>query len=104
LLCRSSEPTIAKRVLQCCVLNGGIFWFSIAFFKYFVLPGLRMLNTFIMGSNNFESGVWLWSWLEPFLTGLFGLIWIVPLFVMSKIINSLWFQDIADYAYKFRKV
>ncbi|XP_037913447.1 etoposide-induced protein 2.4 homolog isoform X2 [Hermetia illucens] len=91
-----------KRVVQCCALNGGIFWLSIVVFEYGLLPTMELLLKTIFGSGS-GLGSMLWSWMHPFLSIIFQMIWVLPLFLLSKIVNSLWFQDIADSAYKFRK-
>ena len=75
----------------------GIFLLSILFFDYVLVPVLKQLITYFMGQSS------VWNFIQTTLSWIFSFIWIVPLFVLSKIINTFWFQDIADAAYEFRK-
>lgn len=93
---KESEPKVIHRIVQCCALNGGVFWLSILLFNYMLLPGLQWMTTLISGSS--EMGVWVW--MGPMLTWTFSALWILPLFVLSKIVNCFWFADIADAAYR----
>lgn len=77
--------------MQCCGLNGGLFWLSMFLFEYGLLPTLSMLLTLLFGSES-GTGQLVWSWLQPALSCIFGAIWVVPLFLLSKFINNLWFQ------------
>lgn len=45
----------------------------------------------------------LWNVNYFIFAGIFYICWILPLFLLSRIINAFWFQDIADTHYKLRK-
>ena len=76
----------------------GIFWMSIIVFNFVLLPSLEFLTHVIVGGSTTHSAVW--GLVGPLLSWTFNALWILPLFVLSKVVNSLWFQDIADQAYK----
>ncbi|XP_026732502.1 etoposide-induced protein 2.4 homolog [Trichoplusia ni] len=96
------ESKVLTRVLQSCILNGFIFLLSILIFEYVLLPAVKYLVTVVFGHN---PGVAhnVWAWMQPFLSMTFRMIWVLPLFLLSKLVNSLWFQDIADSAYRHRR-
>ncbi|XP_053408132.1 etoposide-induced protein 2.4 homolog [Mercenaria mercenaria] len=94
---KDSEPKVTHRIFQCCAWNGGVFWMSILLFNYLLLPSLHWMTSLISGST--ETGM-IWSWMGPMLTWTFSALWILPLFVLSKIVNCFWFADIADAAYR----
>ncbi|CAK1549403.1 unnamed protein product [Leptosia nina] len=96
------ESKVLTRVVQSCILNGFIFLLSILVFEYALLPAVKYLVIAIFGHN---PGVAysVWSWIQPFLSMTFRMIWVLPLFLLSKLVNSLWFQDIADSAYRHRR-
>jgi len=84
------DGKVLKRIIQCCSLNGGIFWFSLLVFEYLLLPFLKFLLMSILGQSTIASTVW--SWLVPVLSWTFSALWVLPLFILSKIVNTLWFQ------------
>ncbi|KAL0831048.1 hypothetical protein ABMA28_001931 [Loxostege sticticalis] len=96
------ESKVLTRVLQSCILNGFIFLLSILVFEYALLPAVKYLVTIVFGH---DPGVAhnVWGWMQPFLSMTFRMIWVLPLFLLSKLVNSLWFQDIADSAYRHRR-
>ncbi|KAG5887751.1 hypothetical protein JTB14_016103 [Gonioctena quinquepunctata] len=96
---KHEESKVTKRIIQCGVLNGGIFLLSILLFEYGLLPSLNKLFGLIFGRESF-MGKLVWSWIEPILLLIFRTVWVIPLFLLSKIVNALWFQDIADSAYR----
>lgn len=74
---------------------------SILLFEYGILPGLNFCLSYLFSNSGTVATIW--GWMKPSLSLLFHGFWVAPLFLLSKIVNSLWFQDIADSAYKFRK-
>ena len=62
-----------------------------------VLPTLHYI-TLLMGGNSSS-----WETIQFFLKVIFNCSWVIPIFILSKIVSGLWFQDIADEAYRFRK-
>ncbi|KAB0799569.1 hypothetical protein PPYR_07449 [Photinus pyralis] len=96
------ESKVLTRIIQCCALNGGVFLLSIILFQYGFLPGFGFVVKLILGSES-SMGKFIWNWMEPVLTCIFQTLWVVPLFLLSKVVNSLWFQDIADSAYRYSR-
>lgn len=85
------ESKVLTRVLQSCILNGFIFLLSILVFEYVLLPAVKYLVTVVFGH---DPGVAhsVWAWMQPFLSMTFRMIWVLPLFLLSKLVNALWFQ------------
>lgn len=88
------ESRVLLRVCQCCALNGGVFLTSIAVFYWALLPTLHVLLRLAHADA-------AWTWTRPALALVFQAVWVLPLFALSKVVNSLWFQDIADWSYRY---
>ena len=88
--CFFREPKILKRTLQCCILNGGVFWASLLIFDTILLPILKILVGFAMGDRSSTSTVWFL--IKTFLSWTFSAVWVLPLLLLSKIVNNLWFM------------
>lgn len=99
---KEEEPKVLKRTIQCCALNGGVFWLSIFLFECALLPFIKSLLILVFGHSP-GTGMSVWSWMKPILKVTFSTVWVVPLFLLSKVVNALWFQDIADSAFRYSR-
>lgn len=99
---KEEEPKVLKRTIQCCALNGGVFWLSIFLFECALLPFIKSLLILVFGHSP-GTGMSVWSWMKPVLKVTFSTMWVVPLFLLSKVVNALWFQDIADSAFRYSR-
>lgn len=101
---KQSYKEIYSMMVQCCILNGGIFWMSILLFENYLIPVLQHLTFFIFksitGSETAQS--LMWGWMAPTLSYIFRAFWVIPLFWITKPLNNLWYQEIADLAYRRR--
>ncbi|XP_054743232.1 etoposide-induced protein 2.4 homolog [Anastrepha obliqua] len=96
------ERKIAKQVLRCCLLNAGFTWLSIILFEHLILPSIRFCLSLLYGNHTSDLNA-VWGWVQPILSIVFGMMWILPIFLLSKIVSSLWFTEIANAAYRVRK-
>lgn len=96
---RKAEPNILERTVKCCLLNGVVFAMSIVLFESVLLPLIQtLLYIFLAGSQ--EKADALWSYTQPVLSVAFSTLWVLPFFLLSKVVNAIWFQDIADLAFR----
>lgn len=92
--------SVYQRLAECCCFNIGVFGSSIVIFNWFLLPYMFELMKFIFGQES--RVVRVWSWLNPILSYTFGAFWVLPLFVLSRLVNAFWFQDIAECTFRDR--
>lgn len=95
---KKSEPNILERTVKCCLLNGVVFATSIVLFESVVLPLLQTVLFCLVGSQSRADS--LWSYTQPILSVAFSTLWVLPFFLLSKVVNAIWFQDIADLAFR----
>ncbi|CAH0559914.1 unnamed protein product [Brassicogethes aeneus] len=84
---KHEEDSILMKTMSCGCLNGAIFLASVLIFDYVIL---RVLKYWIGENNSFI--------LLPRM--LYNIMYLIPLYIVCKVINVVWFQDIADSAYK----
>ncbi|ENN77334.1 etoposide-induced protein 2.4 homolog [Dendroctonus ponderosae] len=90
---------IVQNLLQCALLNGGVYLLSVLIFEYILLPGIGFMFICLFSEDSFVTAK-VWSWVKDLMVVIFQTAWLVPLFLLSKIINTLWFQDIANSAFR----
>ncbi|EXX63360.1 EI24-domain-containing protein [Rhizophagus irregularis] len=104
------SETIRNRTRNCFILNGLIFLGSIFFFNHITIPTLHFFfgKTFFISLNQRNnSGDVIHS---PFLTNIldtiialtYQLFWVYPIFLLSFVLNAVWYQEIADRAYQLQ--
>ncbi|CAL4123373.1 unnamed protein product, partial [Meganyctiphanes norvegica] len=93
------ETRVTQRVLECCGLNGLVFGLSLVMFEMILLPTLSAVFHVVLGDGSGQ----VWGIVKPLLTVMFDMLWVLPIFLLSRIINTIWFQDIADSAYRQRQ-
>jgi len=96
---RKAEPNILERTVKCCLLNGVVFAMSIVLFESVLLPLIQTLLYIILAGSQ-ERADALWSYTQPVLSVAFSTLWVLPFFLLSKVVNAIWFQDIADLAFR----
>ena len=114
---KKSEPNIIERTVKCCLLNGGVFAVSIVLFDNIFLPLVRTILFIVLAGSQqryldrdhltslsnlllcFRADA-VWGYTQPILSVAFSTLWVLPFFLLSKIVNAIWFQDIADLAFR----
>ncbi|XP_065579192.1 etoposide-induced protein 2.4 homolog isoform X2 [Artemia franciscana] len=94
------KPHILKSTLMTCLLNGGVFWLSRILFYYILLPTIQQLTSAMLSSSQADT---VSGYINPILSLVFSALWVVPIFFLSRLLNCLWFQDIADASYHVRQ-
>lgn len=96
---RKTEPNIIERTIKCCLLNGGVFAVSIVLFDNIFLPFVKTVLFIVLAGSQQRADA-VWGYTEPILSVAFSTLWVLPFFLLSKIVNAIWFQDIADLAFR----
>jgi etoposide-induced 2.4 mRNA len=99
----STKSTLAKnheklyqRLLQSCLLNGIFLLSCILTFNIILIPILNWFAYKLISERNHNL---ITDYLNPIIQLLFSFVWILPVFLLSKIFNVLCHQEIADCAY-----
>ena len=92
----SSNDKLYQRLIQSCILNGIFLLSCILIFNFVLIPILNAIAYKLITDkyNNLIT-----DYLNPIIQMLFSFVWILPVFLLSKIFNVLCHQEIADIAY-----
>jgi etoposide-induced 2.4 mRNA len=104
------SKTILNRTRNCLILNGFIFLGSIFFFNHITIPTLHFFlgKTFFISSyqrndnNDVVYSPFLTNILETIVALTYRLFWVYPIFLLSFVLNAVWYQEIADRVYRLQ--
>jgi etoposide-induced 2.4 mRNA len=89
LIIKSNKIRI--KLVSCLILNGLIFLGSIFLFTHFLTPILRFVLSLLLSFPSVER-------IQNYLEWIYYSLWISPIYLISLILNTLWYQDIANEA------
>ena len=92
------EPVLSVEIFNAVLRMVALFWFSLLLFYRVFVTVLQSLMTQITGEPSRHGDVCLQ--LECFLTSNFIVVWVLLLFVFSKAVNPILFQDIIELAFE----
>ena len=97
-----TSSLIQKRTAQCLTLNGGIFLASVMLGEWVLSPLLCWLLRVEASS---PLSAWSPSLQSPSVVFLsaYYLLWVYPMYGLSFVLSSLWYQDIADATFAARR-
>jgi len=92
-------PKVRSKLVQCLLLNGLIFLGSIVVFHWMLAPILSRVIGLILptrsGVNDIQEVISVWiSW-------VYYSLWIAPLYIVTFILNTIWYRDIAIDSVEF---
>ena len=87
---------LKQRIVQSCILYGLFLLSCILIFNFILMP---LLNYIIFKINNNDYYLLIHNYVNNFIHYSFSFVWIMPVFLLSKIFNVLCYQDIADCAF-----
>ncbi|KAF4135707.1 Etoposide-induced protein 2.4 (EI24) [Phytophthora infestans] len=88
--------------VKCFVLNGLIFLGSIYFFDRAVIPVIHMFGELLHRSFSYGTTTQVddvRDRVDGFVFILYQVLWMYPIYCISFILNTIWYQEIADDAY-----
>ena len=98
LLC-ARQPAIVRKTLMCALLNGVVFLGSLHLVRQVLLPNLAGATALLVDTSHpVVAGA------VEFATDcaavLFDALWFLPLYVVAAVASAVWYQDIAERAYR----
>eukprot|EP00158_Paraphelidium_tribonemae_P003182 Partr_v1_DN25940_c1_g1_i1_m68594 putative Etoposide induced 2.4 mRNA len=101
LLYRSG--TLRKLAFKCFLLNGLLFLGSIAAWEFVLRPLIHMLFRLLSASQTSatsSSSRVIISVTDSLASSLYYGLWVWPVYGLSFLLNSIWYQDIATQAFR----
>ncbi|XP_067937526.1 etoposide-induced protein 2.4 homolog [Watersipora subatra] len=94
----TSKITVLPTILRCCLANGGIIASQVFMFSFVGLPLLEKLLQLLLQDH--ATATQAWEYLEMIISSIVNTFWVYPLWLITRATNVIWFQDVADAAWK----
>jgi len=88
---------VRRRSLWCFLLNGVFFLGVITLFNRVTIPVFNVVASLAVAAN--LAGAWLPGFVDKCCWVFFRYVLCYPLYIVSLILNTLWYQEIAEHSY-----
>ncbi|KAF0690197.1 Aste57867_18388 [Aphanomyces stellatus] len=99
LLLYIQSHIVRNRTVKCVVVNGIIFLGSIFFFDYIVIPIIHLLGLALKTQEAPSSQDGFRDTIDTVVFFIYQGLWMYPIYMVSFILNTIWYQELADEAY-----
>ncbi|CAF0751921.1 unnamed protein product [Didymodactylos carnosus] len=97
----NNSRNVRNRLTSLILFNGGILLCGMLCFNYLIVPIILKLFHLLAGTtNNKNEQYQSLLFIQYLLSYTFNLFWLIPAFLISKIINSFYFREIADRVFE----
>lgn len=83
------DPRILVKTANCFLLNGFIFLGSVLMLEYGLKPLVHLVLTAVVGGTGAKT-------MGATLIGLYHLLWLAPAYLVSLLVNCIWYNEIAE--------
>ncbi|KAG9402621.1 Etoposide induced 2.4 mRNA [Aphanomyces cochlioides] len=97
LLLYIQSHIVRNRTVKCVLVNGIIFLGSIFFFDYVVIPIIHLLGLALKTDETPQDG--FRDHIDMLVFIIYQGLWMYPIYCVSFILNTIWYQELADEAY-----
>lgn len=88
---KQKSEKLYQRLFESCILNGVFLLSCMLAFSFILMPVLNYMYYAILSPEKHDL---INMYLNPVLQLTFSFVWILPVFLLSKIFNLLWHQEI----------
>ncbi|CAF1057656.1 unnamed protein product [Didymodactylos carnosus] len=97
----NNSRNVRTRLTSLVLFNGGILLCGMLCFNYLIVPIILKLFHLLAGTTwNKNEQYQSLLFIQYLLKYTFNLFWLIPAFLISKIVNSFYFRDIADRVFE----
>lgn len=94
-----NSETVGVNTAKCALLNGLIFVGSIQLFDWLLMPVIHIIPHVFLELRDGSGGVWVTSLIDWLVFTVYHLLWLFPVYCISFILSTIWYQEIADQVY-----